>query len=149
MNKHMKTHSQRLNIKMTQLASLTAVFHSKKQRPPVADNPHLSMMDIDEEGSDPGHQAGGSEAIPTRPASRFDGNETNDGDSGDDDNALSEGPLADSDSGDEFESDDENLGDRRNGAEKGQGPLEFELRAAEAGSVQSLLSARSRQKLIK
>ena len=36
MNKHMKEHSRRLNIKTTRLASMTAVFHSRKRGPPAA-----------------------------------------------------------------------------------------------------------------
>ena len=36
MNKHMKKHAQQLNIKTTHLASLTAVFHPKKQPRPLS-----------------------------------------------------------------------------------------------------------------
>lgn len=133
----MKKHSQRLNIKTTQLASLTAVFHSKKPRPPAAGDSHLSAMDVDEEGRlpEPGNQVGGSNAIPEESASQLNGSETDDGDSSDSD-CMNDGLLVDSDTEDEFESDDENVvGDHRGGVGMGRGPLEFELRAAEAGSV--------------
>ena len=132
----MKKHSQRLNIKTTQLASLTAIFHSKNQRPPATGASHLPAMDADEAGYLPGPDTriGGSEAIPEEPASQFDGSETNDGDDSDG-NGTDEGLLASSDSEDEFESDDENIGSHGDGAGNGRGPLEFELRAAEAGSV--------------
>jgi len=135
MNKHMKTHSQRLNIKTTQLASLTAVFHSKKRRTPTADNSHLSAMDVDEEGHLPelDTQIGGLEAISEGPALQSDGSEIDDGDSSDG-GCTDEGLLVDSDSEDEFESDGENAGGHGDGVGKGRGPLEFELRAAEAGS---------------
>jgi hypothetical protein len=134
MNKHMKKHSQRLNIKTTHLASLTAVFHPKKQRQPAAENPHLSAMDVDEAGPppEPDSQAGGSETIPEESTSQFDGNETDSGDGSNSDGA-DEGILVDSDSADEFESDEEDIGGCGDGVGKGQ--LEFELRAAEAGSV--------------
>jgi hypothetical protein len=135
----MKNHSQRLNIKTTRLASLTAVFHSKNQRPPAADTSRLPAMDIDGEGypPEPDTQVGGSEAIPEGPTSRSDGSEIDDGDDGDDSDGdgTDEGLLVDSDSGDEFESDDENIGSHGDGVGSGRGPLEFELRAAEAGSV--------------
>lgn len=132
----MKKHSQRLNIKTTRLASLTAVFHSKRRRPPATDNPHLSAMDVDEEGplqAEPGGQVDGLETIPEESATQPDSSETDNNNGGNSD-GTSEGLLMDSDSGDEFESDEENIGGCRDGAEKGQG-LEFELRAAEAGSV--------------
>jgi hypothetical protein len=137
MNKHMKKHSQRLNIKTTQLASLTAVFRSKKRSPPVIDDPSLSAMEVDEDQSlpEPDGQAGDSGVIPEGPALQFAGNETDDGES-DGSNDTNEGPLIDSDSGDEFESDwedvDESQGDR---PQNHRGPLEFELRAAEAGNI--------------
>jgi len=131
----MKTHSQRLNIKTTQLASLTAVFHSNKRRTPTADNSHLSAMDVDEEGHLPelNTQIGGLEAIPEGPALQSDSSEIDDGDSSDG-GCMGEGLLVDSDSEDEFESDGENAGGHGDGVGKGRGPLEFELRAAEAGS---------------
>ena len=132
MNKHMKKHSQRLNIKTTQLASLTAIFHSKKRRPPAADDPHLSAMDVDKEGSlpRPDSQIGGSEAIPKELTTQFDGSETDNSD-GSDGDGTNRGLLVDSDSGDEFESDE----DSEVEAGIDRGPLEFELRAVEAGSV--------------
>ena len=142
MNKHLKEHSQRLNIKTTQLASLTAVFHSKKQRRPAVDNPYLSAMDIDKEGPlpEPNSQVGGLEAIPGEPTTQGDGSKTdNDNDSDDNNGSNSDGAseelLTDLDSGDEFESDEEDISGCRDGTGKGQGLLEFELRAAEAGSV--------------
>jgi len=131
----MKKHSQRLNIKTTQLASLTAVFHSKKRRPPTIDNSHLPAMDVDEEGSppEPDTQVGGSEAVPEGSIPQSDGSETDDDCDDSDGDGTSEGLLVDSDSEDEFESDDENVGGRGDGVGSGRGPLEFELRAAEAG----------------
>jgi hypothetical protein len=143
MNKHMKKHSQRLNIKTTRLVSLTAVFHSKNQRPPTVDASRLPAMDLDGEGypPEPDTQVGGSEAIPEGPTSQSDSSETNDGDDGDDGDGdgdgggTDEGLLVDLDSGDEFESDDENISSHGDGVGNGRGPLEFELRAAEAGSV--------------
>lgn len=146
MNRHLRQHSRRLNIKTTKLASLTAVFHSKKQTPPAADDTRLSAMDVDD-----GHlpeqdsQVGASEAIVQEPTSQGGCSETDDDNDGrsDDDSGI-EGLLVDSDSEGEFESDedesnsDEEGADRqRDGSRAGQGILEFELRAAEAGNVLS------------
>ena len=131
----MKKHSQQLNIKTTQLASWTAVFHSKKQRP-AAEVSHLSAMDVDK--PEPDAQVGGLEAIPEGPTLQFDGGETDDDDDSDngDGDGTGEGLLVDSDSEDEFESDDdENIGGHGGQAENGRRLLDFELRAAEAGSV--------------
>jgi hypothetical protein len=115
MNKHMKEHSRQLNIKTTQLASLTAVFCLKKRKPPVADDPRPLEMDVDEEGHPPpDSQVGGSGITPERPTPQVDGNETDD-DSGSNTDGMSEGMLMDLDSTDEFESDEEdvkNCGDR-------------------------------------
>jgi len=95
-------------------------------------------MDVDEEGClpEPDIQVGDSEAISEEPTLQSDSDETDD-DAGDgsDSDGTSEGSLMDSDSGDEFESDEEGVGDQEDGVWNHRGPLEFELRAAEAGSV--------------
>ena len=93
-------------------------------------------MDVDE--PEPDAQVGGSEAIPEGPTLQFDSGETDDDDNSDngDGDGTGEGLLVDSDSEDEFESDDdENIGGHGGQAENGRGLLDFELRAAEAGSV--------------
>jgi hypothetical protein len=53
MNKHTKAHSQQLNIKTTQLASLTAVFHSKKRPPPAEGSAPTPGMGMDEAAHPP------------------------------------------------------------------------------------------------
>jgi hypothetical protein len=119
MNKHMKEHSRRLNIKTTQLASLTAVFRLKKRKPPIVDDPRPPAMDVDEEGHPPpDSQVGGSGITPERPTLQVDGNETDD-DSGGNTDGTSEGMLMDLDSTDEFESDEEDVDNRRDRAGKG------------------------------
>ena len=93
-------------------------------------------MDVDK--PEPDAQVGGSEAIPEGPTLQFDGGETDDDDDSDngDGDGTGEGLLVDSDSEDEFESDDdENIGGHGGQAENGRRLLDFELRAAEAGSV--------------
>ena len=89
-------------------------------------------MDVDKEGSlpRPDSQIGGSEAIPKELTTQFDGSETDNSD-GSDGDGTNRGLLVDSDSGDEFESDE----DSKVEAGTDRGPLEFELRAVEAGSV--------------
>ena len=135
MNKHMKEHSRHLNIKTTWLASMTAVFHSRKQGPPAADKAPATEMDVDEVvlPPEPDSQVCGSEAITQEPAAPHDGNETDETGGSDSDNRM-EGSLVDSDSGDEFESEEESV-DGIDEAKEDRGTLEFELRAAEAGSV--------------
>ena len=135
MNKHMKEHSHRLNIKTTRLASMTAVFHSKKWAPPVADKTPTTVMDVDEVAYPPkqDNQVGGPEAIPRESAAFRDNNETDDAGSSDSGNRMG-GSFADSDSGDEFESKEESI-NGMDEAEEGRGMLEFELGAAEAGSI--------------
>lgn len=124
----MRLHSQRLNIKTTQLASLTAVFRSKKQpRLPATDR-----MDIDQDDylAGPSGQANGSDIAPEVPTSRLDDSES-DRSCRSDGNETSEGMLGDSDS-DEFESEQDVS---RCEMGEGRGPLEFELRAAKAGNI--------------
>ena len=133
MNKHMKEHSRRLNIKTTKLASLTAIFRSKKRTPPATDVPDLSAMDVDEESHPTENQEGGPGAAVEGPTLQCDGNETEDSGSCDSDGA-SNGMWVDSDSEDEFE-DEEGVSDQEDGVGEGQGVLEFELKAAEAGDV--------------
>lgn len=155
MNTHMRQHSRRLNIKTTRLASLTAVFRPKKRAPSTVDANITTAMDVDESLYPPGQDdvARGSEGIPQGTAISSGGNEMDDDssegdetgddgvdgdeadDDGSDDSDMSvEGVLADVDSEDEFESDEESVSGIEE-AEVGQAPLEFELRAAEAGSV--------------
>lgn len=133
----MKEHSQRLNIKTTWLASLTAVFCPKKRAPPVVDEAPETAMDVDNLVPHPEQdsQVGGFEAIPQEPASSSDDDETDDAGSGSD--GVTEGSLRDSDSENEFESDKEDGDDERDGDEGGQGIFDFELKAAEAGDVHS------------
>ena len=135
MNKHMNEHSRRLNIKTTQLASMTAVFHSKKRGPPAADKAPATKTDVD--GAvpppEPDSQVHDPEATTREPAAPHNGNETDEAGSSDNDNRM-EGPLVDSDSGDEFESEVESV-DGMDEAKEDRRTLDFELRAAEAGSV--------------
>ena len=129
MNRHMKQHAQKLNIKTTHLASLMAIFHPKKRpKPPTIDGSHPPTMDVSQDDYLTG--PGGSEVTSEVPTSQLDDIGTDDGGrSGSDE--TSEGALGDSDS-DEFESDEEDVVCE---AREGQGSLEFELRAAKAGNV--------------
>jgi hypothetical protein len=135
MNKHMKEHSRKLNIKTTKLASLTAIFRPKKRVPLTPDDPRLPAMDIDasEENPSADNQEGGSGGASGACALQCDGNET-ENDDGDESDGASEGMLVNSDSEDEFE-DEESVGDPEDGVGRGPGVLEFELKAAEAGDV--------------
>lgn len=92
-------------------------------------------MDVDEVvlPPEPDSQVCGSEVITREPAAPHDGNETDETGGSDSDNRM-EGSLVDSDSGDEFESEEESV-DGIDEAKEDRGTLEFELRAAEAGSV--------------
>ena len=99
-------------------------------------------MNVDDPTHPPeqGSQAGGVGTIPHEPTSPYDGDETDDGydtDYGGDDNrgGGNGGIFVDSDSEDEFESDEEDVGGQRDMLRVGQRSLEFELRAAEAGNV--------------
>ena len=81
MNKHMKLHARRLNIKTTELANMTAVFRLKKRTPPAAaDSPDPPAMDVDEEGClpEPDIQVGDLEAISEEPTLQSDSDETDD-----------------------------------------------------------------------
>lgn len=133
MNRHMKQHSQRLNIKTTHLASLTAVFHSKKKpRPPTTNHSRPPVTDTGpgDHLAGPSGQVNGPGIIPEVPIPQpEDDGRTDESDESDSDQ-MSEGMLVDLDS-DEFES-DEDVG-REMG--EGRGPLEFELRASNAGNV--------------
>ena len=132
MNKHMKHHAQRLNIKTTHLASLTAVFHSKKRpQPPITGHSHPPVVGTDEGDrlDGPDSRVGGS--VPEELALQLNGSGTDD-DGRNDSDETSKGVLGDSDS-DEFESDGEGVS--CGGTEKGQRLLDFELRAAGAGNV--------------
>ena len=129
MNKHMKKHAQRLNIKTTHLASLTAVFHPKKQLRPSTTN----AMDTSQDNclAGPSGQADGTGVVPEVPAPQFNYCGTDDSDESDDSGLGANGTLPDSDS-DEFES-NEDPGQCKAG--EGRGPLEFELRTAKAGDI--------------
>ena len=131
----MKEHSQRLNIKTTQLASLTAVFRRRKRAPSVAHKAPRTAMDVGEVVLLPEHdsQVGDLEAIPREPAALSGGDETDDAGS----SSGMEGSLEDLDSENEFESDEEDVAGKRDGARGGRGVFDFELRAAEAGNVLS------------
>ena len=138
MNKHARQHSQKLNIKTTQLASLTAVFRRKKRVPRAVEETPTSAMDVDDTVHPPEHdgQAGCLETITQEPTFLSDDNETdNDGGGDSDRNGGSEEGFTNSDSEDEFESDEEGVGCRGDGPRVNQGSLEFELRAAEAGNI--------------
>jgi len=146
MNKHMKEHSRGLNIKTTRLATLTAIFRSKKHLPPrVADDTPMPAMDVDNTVHTPERdiQMDDLEAISHGLTSLYD----NDDDDDDDDEidggcdgntngrrSEDEAPAMDSDSEDEFESDEE-MDDRGVGCGTNQKMLDFEIKAAEAGSV--------------
>ena len=128
---------KRLNIKTTRLASLTAVFRPKKKVPPcTAEGPSAPTIDVGmDDAVDPPEQdshADGPEPIPPDDGNRtetdYDSNSDGDGRSGD------ESSMVDSDSEDEFESDDEGVNEE-NGCRASRGTLDFELKAAEAGSV--------------
>ena len=127
----MKQHSRRLNIKTTKLASLTAIFRSKKKPPTESDGALLPAMDIDGEEHPPSNQGGDPEATPEGPIQQRNGSET--AESGNESDGASEGMLADSDSDDEFESDTEGVDGR--GDAVATRSLEFEVRAAIAGNV--------------
>ena len=132
MNKHLKLHSQRLNIKTTQLASLTAVFHPKKRPLHGADGSHLPAMDANNNAELDG-QTDGSGVVPEGPTLEYDDHETDDG--GDNSDGVSKGMLVGSDSEDEFESDGEGVAVQEDGAEKGRRVLDFELDAARSGNA--------------
>ena len=127
----MKEHSQRFNIKTTRLASLTAIFHQKKRIPHTGEAiPTTSRMDVD-----PPEQENHEETALHEPTLLRDDNEAEEGsDDGGDGGSEDEGPRVDSDSEDEFESDEEGPGGG-DGCGWERGILDFELEAAEAGSV--------------
>ena len=132
MNKHMKQHSQRLNIKTTRLASLTAIFHRKKKVPRGAEpTPSTSRMNVDS----PEEDNRMDDITPHESTLLLNGNETDiDDDEGGEDGSENEGPPVDSDSEDEFESDEEAVGGG-GGCQPGHGILDFELKAAETGGI--------------
>ena len=124
---------KQLNIKTTHLASLTAVFHSKKKsRLPAVSRSHPPMTNTNQDDSltESSGQVDSSEVPPEVPTLRL-------GDVGADDSdkinsdEMSKGGLEDFDS-EEFESLDEDLGCKMRDH---QVSLEFELRAAKAGNV--------------
>ena len=131
MNKHMKAHSQRLNIKTTRLASLTAIFRRKKKVPRVAEVvPSVPGMRADS----PNNRV--HNTTPHELTFLHDDDEMDvDGNGGSECRSENEneGPLVDLDSEDEFESDEEGV-DGGDGCGPGQGMLDFELKAAEAGA---------------
>lgn len=149
MNAHLRAHSKQLNIKTAQLASRTAVFRRKGPSPqgttvkPVSvspmgndtmdDNP-APAMDIDSPvpRSDPQDLVDSVETLERRTAMLAEDLDVwDDTDSGSDNE---QGSAMGGDSDDEFESEEE--GDNQ-GASDGRTSgrtLEFELRAAEAGS---------------
>jgi hypothetical protein len=129
MNRHLKQHSQRLNIKTTHLASLTAIFRPKKQpKPPTANRSHPPTADMNQDDHLAG--PGGSEVTPEVSTSQPGDIRSDDG-TGSDGDEMSEGAFGDPDS-DEFESDEEDLGCETT---EGRVPLDFELNAAKAGNV--------------
>lgn len=93
-------------------------------------------MDVDRAvyppGEDQGVQVGDLEVIAQESALPSDDDETDN--TGSDDDERVEGSYTYSDSGDDFESDDEDI-DKMDEVEVDRGILEFELRAAEAGNV--------------
>ena len=139
----MKEHSQLLNIKTTRLASLTAVFRSKKRPPPVADDTPMPAMNVDDIAHTPERdvQMDDLEAISHGLTSLDNDDEMDEGSGDDTDGRRSEdeAPVVDSDSEDEFEIDEEDE-DGGVGCGANQKMLDFELKAAEAGSVLSALS---------
>ena len=143
MNKHMKEHSQLLNIKTTRLASLTAVFCSKKRPPPVADDTPMPAMDVDDIAHTPERdiQMDDLEAISHGLTSLDNDDEMDEGSGDDADGCRSEDEVlvVDLDSEDKFEIDEEGE-DGGVGCGANQKTLDFELKAAEAGSVLSALS---------
>ena len=134
----MKKHSQGLNIKTTRLASLTAIFRPKKQPPPVANGAPMPAMDMDDTQHTPERdtQMDDLEAISHGLLSLYDDNEIDEDWDGNANGCRSEDevPVVDSDSEDEFESDEE-CGGGGVGCGMSQRTLDFELKAAEAGSV--------------
>jgi len=96
-----------------------------------------SRMDVDGAVRPPEQdsQMGDLEAAPCGPTFQCDGDETESGsDGGSDGGSENGGPVVESDSEDEFESDEESV-NGKDGSRANQGTLDFELKAAEAGSV--------------
>ena len=134
MNKRMRDHSRRLSIKTTRLASLTAVFRSKRQpRPPTTgcSHPPTTEADAADDRDIADSTVGGSEVDLGEQTLQPDDSGADDS-NGSDGSEVNEGVLMDSDS-DEFESDEEGIG--RNVTGEGRGLLEFKLQAAEAGKI--------------
>jgi hypothetical protein len=134
MNKHMREHSRRLSIKTTRLASLTAIFRSKKQqKSPATGHSHPPTTDAVEANDHDGPDGlvGSLEVVPEEQTLQLDDSGADDND-GSDGNGGNEGTLMDFNS-DEFESDEESVG--CDVTEEGRGLLEFEMRAADAGNV--------------
>ena len=110
MNKHMQEHSQRLSIKTTRLASLTAVFRLKGQlRLTTTGRSHPPTMEADEAGNcnRPDSPVGGSEVIPEEQTLQPDDSGADDS-NGSDGSEANEGMFLDSDL-DEFESNEEGI----------------------------------------
>lgn len=136
MNKHMKQHSQRLNIKTMRLASLTAIFRRKKPAPRAAEVTPISRTSVDDVAQSQDIEMGDLEVIPHETASAYDGDETDDSsDKEHNDRNGDEEPMVVSDSEDEFESEREDVDPVGNECGADRGILEFELKAAEAGKV--------------
>ena len=133
MNRHMRGHAKWLNIKTTHLASLTAVFHSKKRsKPPAASHSHPLVTDTNRDNSltKSSGQVTDLEDCPV-PMSQL-SNAGVDDHNGSDSDEMSDWMLEDFNS-DEFKSsDEEGLSCKMRGA---QVPLGFELSAAKAGNV--------------
>jgi len=131
MNKHTRRHSQQFNIKTTRLASLTAIFRRKKQAPRATEvAPTTAIMDVD-----PPEQGDRMGDINPRETTFLNDDNGTDSDSDNGSDGTRENELvAESDSEDEFESDDECV-DEEDGHRSSHRILDFELKAAEAGSI--------------
>ena len=136
MKRHVKEHSQRVNIKTTRLASLTAVFRPKKRAFPTTGTVPTTSVDIDGMVCPPGEgqdtQVEDLEVTAQESPLPSDGDETDN--NGSDGDRRAEESYTYSDSEDDFESDEGGV-DEMDGVEIDRGILEFELRAAEAGNV--------------
>ena len=132
MNRHMKKHTQWLNIKTTHLMSLTAVFHTKERPRAGCSHPPAAGSTESNHLAPPSGEVDGLGVTPEELALQPNDSGMDDG-SGSDDNESSDRIPANSDS-DEFKSDDD-LGHCE--MEEGQRSLEFELWVAKAGNTPS------------
>lgn len=114
----------------------------------MADRASAAATDADEAACPPerNSQVGGVETISQEPAVFYGTDDEMDNTGSSDGGNRAGEPLADSDSEDEFESEEESV-DRIDEVMEDQGTLEFELRAAEAGNVFLCIPRREEQQI--